>query len=207
MLSYMPLYYHTSNIIKAILKVQGSEFDSLQQDIKELGKQFFIETATWGLEFWEREFDLPVNPTGLSEEARRSRIKGKIRGIGKVGSSLIKSIAEAYANGEADVGFDGRINITFIGKRGIPQEIEELKKQIGDVVPAHLEVVYNYTYLTWAEFDLLAAWVQESMTWAELEVFKPFDDPSPKLVWDEFDLLALDVQESKTWDQIEVFKQ
>lgn len=172
MLSYVPLYYRTSTIFKAVLNSEGAELDLLRQNIDEVKAQFFIDTATWGLQFWEREFGLSSNPN-LSCEERRSRVKGKIRGIGKVGANLIKSVAEAYSNGEVAVSFDGDVTITFIGTRGVPSALEDLKLQLNEIVPAHLTTRFEFTYLVWQEFDLLSAAIQESMTWDELEVYKP----------------------------------
>ncbi len=172
MLSYVPLYYHSSNIFKAILSSEGAEFDRVRQNLEDLKAQLFIDTATWGLQFWEKEFGLASSPD-LTYEERQSRIKGKIRGIGQVGAELIRSVAEAYSNGEVGVSFDGDVTITFLSTRGIPSALGELQKQLGEVMPAHLTVYYVFTYLTWQEFDLLSAAVQESMTWDQLEVYKP----------------------------------
>ena len=202
MLSYVPLYYQTSAIFKAILVAEGTEFDLLRQNIEDLTGQFFVDTAVWGLEYWEKEYGLPVN-TRLTDEERRSRLIAKIRGMGKVDSELIESVASAYSNGEVSVSFDSRIKVKFIGTRGIPEELEELKKQINDIIPAHVAVEYEFTYLTWGEFDLLTAETQESMTWAELEAFRPFDGDF--LTWDELDYMIPQLQESMTWDELETY--
>lgn len=173
LLLYMPLYYRDSGIVNALLSVEGKEFDILRENIDDVKNQFFIDTATWGLELWEKEYGLPVN-TEFTDQQRRSRLKGKIRGVGKSDATLIKTLAEAYSNGEVDVSFeDGTIGVKFVGIRGIPDILEVLKGQINDIVPAHLEVVYIFSYLTWKEFDLLSASVQESMTWDQLEVYSP----------------------------------
>ena len=172
MLSYVPLFYRTSGIFKGVLNSEGTEFDLLRQNIEDVKAQHFIDTATWGLRQWEKEFGLTTN-VELTDEERRSRIKGKIRGVGKVGIELVKSVAEAYSNGTVDVAFDGEIVITFIGTRGRPSALGELQQQLEAILPAHLAVRYVFTYLTWDEFDLLSAAIQESMTWDALEVYKP----------------------------------
>jgi hypothetical protein len=172
MLSYIPLFYQTSGIFKAVMEVEGTEFDLLRQNSEDVKAQFFIDTATWGLQLWEKELGLATSPA-LSYDERRSRIKGKIRGVGKVGVELVKSVAEAYSNGTVDVAFDGEIIITFIGTRGRPSALGELQQQLDAIMPAHLAVRYAFTYLIWNEFDLLSAEMQESMTWDQLEVYKP----------------------------------
>ncbi|RCX13271.1 uncharacterized protein DUF2313 [Anaerobacterium chartisolvens] len=205
MLSYVPLYYHTSRIFKSVLKAEGRELDTLRDRTEELLDQLFADTATWGLELWEKEYGLSTSPQ-LSYEDRRARLKAKMRGVQKVTPAMIKSVAEAYSNGEVEVSFDGRIRIRFVGERGIPAELGLLKKQLDDIVQAHLEIVYEYTYLLWREFDVLTAGVQESMTWKQLEAYRPFLKEKPNLTWDEFDLIIPGVQESMTWDEMEIFE-
>ncbi|MCX8132028.1 MAG: YmfQ family protein [Clostridia bacterium] len=206
MLSYVPLYYHTSDFFRGILSVEGQELDSLRKSIDDLMAQFYVDTATWGLEFWDKEYAIKASPA-IGIEERRSQIKGKVRGVGTVGSELIKSLGIAYSNGEVDLSFEGStLTITFVGIRGIPTALEELKKQLNEVIPAHLVLAFKFTYLTWSEFDLLSAVVQESMTWGQLEIYKPFLKENVELMWDEFDVLAPEVQESMIWDEIEVYE-
>lgn len=176
MLSYAPLYYRSSALYNALLASQGSELDLLGENTGEVRDQFFVETATWGLRYWEQEYGLTPRPD-LTYGERRSRVKGKLRGVGKVGVELVKAVAEAYSNGEVEVAFDGDIIITFVSIRGIPTAMEVLKQQLAEIVPAHLTVYYVYTYLTWNEFDLLSAELQESMTWDSLEAYKPPVNP------------------------------
>ncbi len=205
MLSYVPPYYHTSRIFKSILQAEGRELDTLRDRTGELLEQLFADTATWGLELWEREYGLGTSPQ-LSYGDRRARLKAKMRGVEKVTPAMIKSVSEAYSNGEVEVGFDGRISIRFVGERGIPSELGLLKKQLEEIVQAHLEIVYEFTYLLWREFDLLTAVVQESMTWKQLETYRPFSKENPNFTWDEFDLIIPGVQESMTWDEMEIFE-
>lgn len=172
MFGYVPGIFKNTKNLKALIQVSGKQFDKVDDLIQDITDQLYVDSATWGLVDWENEYGMEPNPT-LTYDERRSRIKAKIRGIGKVDANLIRSVTQAYADGSVEVDFNGSIVITFIGRRGIPSAIEELKKQLSEIVPAHLNIVYVFTYLTWFEFDSLTAAEQESMTWNELEVYRP----------------------------------
>lgn len=64
--------------------------------------QLCVDTATWGLRYWEQTLGIPVEP-GKEPEYRRSRIRSKLRGSGVTTVALIKSVAESFSNGEVAV--------------------------------------------------------------------------------------------------------
>lgn len=160
LLDYLPEYLKEIKEIKAIMDTEDVEIDELRTVIQDVLDQKFIDAATWGLELWERELGLPINPN-LTYAERRSKLKSKIRGIGKVDSNLIKEVADSWTNGDVDITFDGGINIKFNSIFGIPSNIEDTKNAINEIVPAHLRVVYLFAYLFIADV--------EAMTIAELE--------------------------------------
>lgn len=160
LLDYLPEYLKDIKEIKAIMDTEDVEVDELRTAIQDVLDQKFIDTATKGLEFWERELGVPINPN-LTYAERRSKIKSKIRGIGKVDSNLIKEVADSWTNGDVEVTFDGSINIKFNNGYGIPSNIEDTKNAINEIVPTHLRVVYLFAYLFIADV--------EAMTISELE--------------------------------------
>lgn len=74
MLSYVTKgWYDNSYVGKWLYQVMGAEIDRYEAVIEELPYQFFPETATWGLRYWEMTYGLPVNEN-LSYEERRKLI-------------------------------------------------------------------------------------------------------------------------------------
>jgi hypothetical protein len=143
--------------------------------------QNFIATATWGLEIWERELGVAVS-TGQNLEQRRSVVLSKIRGIGTVTSELIRNVASAYAKGTVEVVGNElptpyTVSIKFVDTRGIPESMTALKGVIREVVPAHLEILYLYTYLNWSELDAAEySWDEldeAELTWTMFEKLNP----------------------------------
>ncbi len=77
MLSYVtPGFYDRSYVGKWLYQVMGLEYDDASTLVEELPYQFFPETATWGLQYHEIKWGLPVR-TELSYEERRKIIYQK----------------------------------------------------------------------------------------------------------------------------------
>ena len=172
---YIPGIFKNAQKFAALIETVGDQLDEVDNFIQELIDQLYVDTATWGLKYWELDRGLEYNPD-LSYEERRSRIKAKIRGIGKVDRKLITSIAAAYSNGEVKVDFDGSIKVTFIGTRGMPSALQELKKQLEEIKPSGLPLVYIFTYLSWNELEAYNRtwdqWDALNLTWDQFEIYK-----------------------------------
>lgn len=65
-------FYRNSYIGKWLFQVMGMEFDDTRKIVEELPKQFFPETATWGLMYHEIKWGLPVRENLSYEERRRN---------------------------------------------------------------------------------------------------------------------------------------
>ena len=78
MLSYVTKgWYDNSYVGKWLYQVMGMEMDDAVELIQSLPYQAFPETATWGLQYHEVLFGLPVNPAGKTIKERRKRIMKK----------------------------------------------------------------------------------------------------------------------------------
>jgi hypothetical protein len=149
-MKYLPNYYKTSQVMTNITGAEESEINLFKTKLTETLNQFFIDTATWSLERWERELGIPVN-NSKPDEYRRSVIKSKLRGIGTITVKLIKNVCESYSNGEVDVIEDNpnySFTIKFVGTIGVPPNLDDLKNAIEEIKPAHLGVIYEIIYNT-----------------------------------------------------------
>lgn len=176
MLGYMPPFYQTSRVMKAVLQAQGGEVDSLLSALKGTLDQFFVRTATWDLDIWERELGLaPGEDLALSE--RRDRVISRLRGTGTCTFQVLKQVAESYDQG-AVMAFQDHaaytVYIRFVSTRGIPTNLPDLQTAVRAVVPAHLEIVYVFRYATWDSLD------DRRLTWSDLD--------SLSLTWDELEV-------------------
>lgn len=142
----MPPHLSGSKVVQAVMGAEGSEFDSLRANIDDIKLQLFIDTATWGLDIYEKELGIKTDYSKTYAD-RRAVIKSKLRGTGKVDKTLLKLVADAYTNGDVAISFNNRIIIKFTSVKGIPPNINDLKGAIEEIKPAHLAVMYEYAYL------------------------------------------------------------
>lgn len=168
---------HLKNIpeFKTWNEVSSYELGLSTGQEEDILNQCFIDTATWGLIFWEKVLGISTD-LNKSYEGRREIIKSKLRGQGTVTVGLIKNVAESYNNGEVEVIEDTpnySFTIKFIAHDGIPQNLTNLKAAIEEIKPAHLNVLYDFKYLIW---DVLDA---KNLTWDELDALN--------LTWDIFE--------------------
>jgi len=153
MMTYLPAFYATSRIMSSSIDSQGVEMDSFWQALDETLAQYFVTTATWGLDQWEQELGIPTE-LAKPVDQRRSVILSKIRGIGSVTIGLIKSVAEAYDGGTVDVTVQPELyqfTVKFIDTLGIPPNLDDLKEAIEEIKPAHLAVEYEFTYYLYSD--------------------------------------------------------
>lgn len=146
---YLPPYYDEVKEFDQLTFTEGTELDLLSGRTQDVLNQFYPESATWALDRYERDLQIVVD-MGKPYDQRRSVIISKMRGSGKVSGSMIKNVAEAYDGGEVDVAVspaEYKIIITFIDTLGIPLNLDDLKKAIDDIKPAHMSVVYEFRFL------------------------------------------------------------
>lgn len=150
--SYLPDYLSTDESFIEIFDVDGQELDTIDSDTADIQAQFDLSTATWGLDYYEKELGIPTDyEKPLSYRA--SVIKSKWRGGGKLNATLIKTVCDAFTNGNTDVTYDGTINVKFNSILGIPPNLSDLEAAVNQIKPAYLELVYLFSYLLVNEID------------------------------------------------------
>lgn len=171
LIKYLPSFYYESQEVRNIQASLSSENIEVKQCIKDVLKQLFIDTATWGLDYWERILALQID-TKENLENRRARIKTRLRGTGTVTKDMIKNVCESFVNGKVDIienANDYSFVIKFIDIKGIPGNVEYLKSSIEEIKPAHLNFSFEYLYNTWNSVKELT-WEQiKTNTWKNLK--------------------------------------
>lgn len=112
--------------------------------------QLFLPTATWGLSWWEQAYGI-TPASGQTEEQRRTRILGKIRGQGVATVALIQATAGAYVDAAVSVEEhpnEFRFTVIFDQIGAQPPEPEEMTDALNEIKPAHLTFDYLYLYCT-----------------------------------------------------------
>lgn len=150
LINMLPHFYAGSDEVKNLQYAFGNAAEELHDDVLDLMKQLYVDTATWGLVYWEQFLDLR---TDLSEPIanRRSRIKTVLRGQGTITKDILKSVCASFVNGEIEIielSADYQFQIKFVGEIGIPGNIEYIRETVNKIKPAHLGFEFVYIFNT-----------------------------------------------------------
>lgn len=136
-LRYLPRFLANDPYFKKIEDVLSREHESYRLKLVDISKQFYVETATWGLRDWE-EF-LKIKPAkNASEDLRRAVIRVKRRGDTVMTLSHTQKVLEDLAPyGEVEIQELGENRLKLIIHNG-NFYWEELLETLWTLLPAHL---------------------------------------------------------------------
>ena len=153
LINKLPSFYD-NDITRPIQNSLDVEANSINENLEDLLNQFFVDSATYGLDKWESM--LGISKNNFDIQTRRENIKAKMRSRGTTTVSVIKNICEAYSNGIVEVivnHSDYSFIIDFVGTIGIPKAFAELDKAIEEIKPAHLAHSYKFNYNTHSDIS------------------------------------------------------
>lgn len=111
--------------------------------------QLTIDTATWGIVYWEREYGVTPQATDTLDD-RRSRVKAKLRAPQTVTAAMLENLTDSYINGQSivtELPRQHKVQIQFNGDYGVPANLESLTAALLEVLPSHVVYEYLYRYL------------------------------------------------------------
>ena len=153
LINKLPSFYD-NYITKPIQDSFTVEANSINDEVENTLNQFFVDSATYGLDYWEKMLGISKNNNDI--QTRRENIKAKMRSRGTTSIEVIKNICEAYSYGEVEIVVDHSnysFEINFIGSIGVPKAFAELDKTINEIKPCHLAHSYKFNYNTHADLS------------------------------------------------------
>ena len=148
LINKLPSFYD-NDITKPIQNSFTVEANSINDEVENTLNQFYVDSATFGLDKWEKMLGISKNNNDI--QTRRENIKAKMRSRGTTSIEVIKNICEAYSYGEVEIVVDHAnysFEINFVGSIGVPKAFAELDKTIEEIKPAHLAHSYKFNYNT-----------------------------------------------------------
>ncbi|WP_019241522.1 MULTISPECIES: putative phage tail protein [Bacillus] len=150
---YVPRYYDDVREVEGMFDAEAKAIKQLNDDIADMLAQYSIETATWGLAYWERLVGMPTDVSKPVDQ-RRSVVRSKLRGVGTVTVGLIKNVAESYNNGEVEVieqSADYTIMIKFVSNYGVPPNLADIQNALREIIPAHLALNFEFKFVLYSK--------------------------------------------------------
>lgn len=172
LISLYPEYYRESPQMCAMQRAFGRHTDIMWALLESLKRQLFIPTATWGLEAWENEFEIPTDLTSPLEE-RRSRITAKMRGQATTTTEAVRGLAESFLKTPVTVSEyprEYRYELATPEIKGEPLQVRGLLRSLDELSPAHIICGFAPWYNTWGMVSHLKWGEYAPITWGEMRV-------------------------------------
>ncbi|ACD24032.1 DUF2313 domain-containing protein [Clostridium botulinum] len=158
---YVPSFLSGDKILSKVYEEQQKQIDSTNADIQDLINQCFVETATWGLDTWEKELGIQSN-IGDSYSIRRSRILAKLRGQGTTTIEAIKNICKSFVEDVEVIEHNSEyyFQINLLSHSGFSKGFDTLYDSIREVKPSHLNTNYILRAITETDFRVVMVGLQ-----------------------------------------------
>ncbi len=119
---------------------QSAEHELLRQRIQDVLAQFYVDTATWGLDIWEDTLALPRGKDAF--ELRRARVKSKLKGTATTTTKVLEQIGAAFVACEKvsvlEQYADYFFKLQFTNATRGMVNCAEMVDRIEELKPAHL---------------------------------------------------------------------
>lgn len=99
---YLPAFISQDKEINALLSVESKEHNRQRELLIDILKQFFVHSATWGLDHWEKVFAIYSKPNE-SYELRRAKIYAKLQSKQISTVEFLTQLASKFFPQNADV--------------------------------------------------------------------------------------------------------
>lgn len=127
-----------------IFLCMGYELALLRFHIKEIRKQMRVDTATWGLIFYEEEWGVKIDLNDTLEN-RRARVKAKMKGQKTSTVKQLESVALAFGEKVSIIehNIEYYFTINLLSTRGFPKTLKSMYQSIYELKPSHLGTEYK----------------------------------------------------------------
>ena len=146
------------------LHAAGAGLDMVCEELERVEREALTATAE-GEGLSRREELFAQKPAASTAEQRRLAIAAllQIDEDSLTPGDIDRAIRGCGIRAKALEADAGSLRVVFPEVAGVPEEFEQIKRIILDILPCHLEVEFYFRYLTWEECE------RAEMTWAVLE--------------------------------------
>lgn len=136
---YLPAFLTKDPEFAAKLAAESAAHEEVRQNLDDILKQFFVTTATWGLDDWEDFLGITTD-TNKTVDARRQAIIKKINGNNVVTLEFLTRLVNMYvADGQAFIiDHPETYNVDILYHGGQVLDYKELEMAVHTYIPAHL---------------------------------------------------------------------
>ena len=169
MKDYYPEFIKQIQDIMAVTYAVGVELDHLRAREVELtnnGFLYFMDESRTAE--WEKYLGMSYSESDTLDE-RRKAVIARIRAKNKLNTETIKSIVTTFTGGTATVKLENGVLTVNIKPpaNGVEFNLDTVTRELQAKVPAHMMLVVNRDYSTWAQIKSdFASWNEVSTSFA-----------------------------------------
>lgn len=155
-LRYLPEFLAKDKAFKATNDADSREHETIRIDLQKLLDQFFIESATYGLEEWEDLVGIKTDET-KSLESRRDAVIAKLQNPESVTETFLTNLINRYIADKEGyiISYPSEYRIEVLYHGGQVLDYESLRKSINTYIPAHIG--YKLVTITNGSLEVYAA--------------------------------------------------
>jgi hypothetical protein len=176
---YYPQVVQNISEFKAIIDAEYPEFELKSNAITRVTNDAHLSTMSLErVEQWERILGIS-QLEGSTLDDRRETIIARIRGQGKLNTSLINSIVNVFTGGTANSWVEGSTLYVEITPPPNNKQFKfaNVEQELKNKVPSHLGFNITRRYTTWGELkDMFKTWGDvhnELPTWMDVYLLAP----------------------------------
>lgn len=139
-----PIYGY-SYVALWMLQIIGMQLDKVSNWSAETALQVTPQTATWTIEFWEREYDI-VPDDKWTLKQRQENVMQKIRFVAPMTPRKLEEVASAAAGAPVEIRENTGKNTFHVLVRRYTEHFERAKEMIDEAKPAHLIYTIQIAY-------------------------------------------------------------
>ena len=180
MFNYYPKVIQTILEFKAITDQEGKELNDLRLELDDVLANAYLGTMLEDrIVLWENVLDItPLE--GTTFEDRRETVIARIRGQGKLNTTLINNIVNTFTGGTAISWVeDGVLYVEITPPKDNKKFVfENVEQELRNKIPAHLGLNVSRNYYTWGQLkDNTESWgdvPNDFGIWESVYLFVPF---------------------------------
>ena len=154
------------------LDAKGAALDRMHEWLEEMVRETDLTTAQdWGLAEWKSLFSI------IPASATVAELRDSLQALLRIGTGVctLDAVRDTLSGcgipTEVEEAGTGVVKVSFPGTAGQPENFARLRANIEAILPAHVDSMYAFQYLTWAVLESRKWKFRdiEGMTWDELE--------------------------------------
>ena len=141
---YLPAFVQSDQELAGLLQTESAEHNTQRLQLKDILDQFFVKTATWSLDEYEKILDI-VPDAGDTYERRRNRILVKLSGRQTSTVDFMSRLISRYIDGAGGhIEEHNKKNTFSVVIEGLIEDKKGMDEAIETFKPAHLR--YDYLF-------------------------------------------------------------